>query len=120
MFVEPTPKRAARSTKEETKGGNQIVQARRQQQDPQPGAAVFSALANFLQEMQNVAEDEEWDAGIWEYQREDPRAGAAEEDYSEAEEQPEEEPPDWGGDDEYSSYTSDSDESVELSDDEEL
>ena len=58
MVVEPTQKKAARSTKNEARGGNKVVQVRRQQQGPYPGAAAVSALANFLLEMQNVVEDE--------------------------------------------------------------
>ena len=110
--LEPTPKRTKQDRKESGKGNRQPGQA-----EPKPGDKVFSAVARFLQDMQGVAEDEDWDPEVWEFR---PAVGDKGPDTDEEPEQEDkgkdpQEVPDCGGGDTDSNYSSY--ESVSLSDD---
>ena len=63
---ELAPERAERAC---TKAASEVSKSELQPKPsvPKPGEAVLSALSKFLSELQNVAEDEEWDPEVWDF-----------------------------------------------------
>ena len=114
------PERAERACK---KAANKVCKSELQPKPslPKPGEAVFSALAKFLGEMQNVAEDEEWDTDVWEFKpnRGDTATSAANAASAAVDEHECE--ADWGDvSSDSDDSSSDSGESFELSEDDDL
>ena len=117
------PERAERACK---KAANKVCKSELHLKPslPKPGEAVFSALAKFLGEMQNVAEDEEWDADVWEFKPNkfgDTATSAAKAACSAVDEPEPECEADWGDvSSDSDDSSSDSGESFELSEDDGL
>ena len=134
LVVEPTPKKVAKGkAKSSGKEEGKIARPGKQQEPKPPGKPdkqqearlpagkkVFSALAHFMQQMQDVAEQEDWDPETWEYTAKAEVPGAGKTDAEEEDGGQPEDEPDWGGSQSKETYSSSesSYESVEISEDE--